>query len=611
MGINYNEKIFKSAPRIPKSLKYWKKKGKIGKEVCLIFHDDMDGIVSAIIMKRYLIKQGFKIVKYGIINYQQGWDAFELDPKLITIALDFSNDFEGLDVYIDHHGTFSEGEQKNRNSIKTATGSAAEGIALQIGESFSNDIKDWIDMIDSARYDDYGIDIRDILDFDFSKILKDKKPKLRFASVVNQMLKRGDHKSFIEVVHSCEYPSIYNIFRLFKLFYPKNNPDWITGVEPDFVEDGIKRLAKVQTNIRGDKNKPGYDSNGKKVIYNNKSDFWKTFANNLKYTDIDINGEVIYNNDRNKKWQIDITSYQIIGNLMFVPNGTWANALRARAVYLQDMDKGIVPDNKKLNFVLLQYGNTLQVADLRSRITDMSENDYPKYINGDKIVDLGEYCDRLLKNFEKHLGYKDNRTKAGGHIGIGSISNIFGNCKNEKYKNIRFLDMFKNKIINDISGVKFSLNIPWNENNKHTHKVRPEEINNKLLDISEIRLEKDVHIENQEKMILNKVISGSENYFFVEFKTDYIKKICEIWEKTNFSEIQNGIIIKKDLEYLKFKNNNKIEQTKIFEEVVNKFNLTDLYLKTPTEKRKNQRKKFKSVINFMVDIVNENKNNMV
>ena len=59
------EILFKSAPRIPKSEKYWKNKGKIGKDVCLIFHDDMDGIVSSILIKNYLINQGFKFVRSG------------------------------------------------------------------------------------------------------------------------------------------------------------------------------------------------------------------------------------------------------------------------------------------------------------------------------------------------------------------------------------------------------------------------------------------------------------------------------------------------------------------------------------------------------------------
>ena len=54
-----------AAPRLPKNEDYWLKRGKSGKNVALYTHDDMDGIFSAIEVKKYLLNAGFKIVKYG------------------------------------------------------------------------------------------------------------------------------------------------------------------------------------------------------------------------------------------------------------------------------------------------------------------------------------------------------------------------------------------------------------------------------------------------------------------------------------------------------------------------------------------------------------------
>ena len=138
MLTKFDDFLFESAPRIPKSEEYWLKKGKSGKDVCLIFHDDLDGITSAIIVKKYLKDHGFSIKKYGIINYQEGWQAFRIDSRLITIALDFAEDIPGCDVYIDHHGVFTEDVRitQQRSSIKTKTGSAAEGIAMQFRSTF-------------------------------------------------------------------------------------------------------------------------------------------------------------------------------------------------------------------------------------------------------------------------------------------------------------------------------------------------------------------------------------------------------------------------------------------------------------------------------------------
>ncbi len=50
------EKTFEeAAPRIPNSPEYWTKKlGKKGKDVMIYTHDDLDGIFSAIAIKKYL-----------------------------------------------------------------------------------------------------------------------------------------------------------------------------------------------------------------------------------------------------------------------------------------------------------------------------------------------------------------------------------------------------------------------------------------------------------------------------------------------------------------------------------------------------------------------------
>lgn len=613
MKTRFNEFLFESAPRIPKSEEYWKKKGKSGKDVCLIFHDDMDGICSAILMKNYLLNQGFKIKQYGIINYQEGWQAFRIDSSLITIALDFAEDIPGVDVYVDHHGKFTDEVRmtQKKGSVKTPTGSAAEGIAQQIGAPFSNDIKNWIDMIDSAKYSDYDVDIRGILNFDLKEIAKSKNAKLNFAAAMNQLLKRSDDRTFIEVVNSCQEPSIYNIYRLFKLFYPKNNPDWRSGKEPEFVEDARVRLATMQKKTRGEGlRNQGFDEDGKKIRFNTFIDFWNAFGKELSYADVDEEGYPIEGSEIMKR-QLKPGVYQLIGNLMYIPSGTWANALRAKAIFNQDMDAGIVPDDPKLNFVLLQYGNTLQVADLRTKIKDMPEEDLPKDKNGNPISNLGQYCENLLKNFEEHLDYQDERTVAGGHWGIGSISNIFGKCKKKNYEGAKFLDMFKNKIISDISGVKWPILTPWNEEEEKKITVKPEEVNKKLLDIEDIRSEAEAATEKKEREILNYLISNNigstkeKRELLGLFKDKTLKKIYDIWQETHFDEITSGVVSTQTIEKCYFKNTTKIEDSELFKKVMFKFGLDDIYETPATDKAKKQRKQLKRILRLMVDMIDE------
>ena len=607
-------KLFESAPRLPKDVNYWLKKGKSGKDVCLILHDDMDGCVSGIIMKNYLLNQGFSIKKYAIINYTEGWKAFKLDPTLINIALDFAEDLPnmpgvvGLDYYCDHHGRFSEevAQTQKKYSIKTPTGSAAEGIAQQLGVPFSNDTKDWIDMIDSAKYSEYEIDIRGILEFDLKEIKKDPKRKLKFAASLNQLLKRSDHKTFIEVVNASEQPSIYNIYRLFKLFYPKNNPNFRTNDETDFVGDAKVRLAEMKKKTKG---------TDTKVRFMSQNDFWKTFAANLPYQEYDDEDEPIIEEDPtssgNYKPQVKPNGYQLIGNLMFVPSGTWANALRAKAIFNQDVDSGLIPDDPKLNFVLLQYGNTLQIADLRTPIKSMSAEDLPKDKNGKPIDNLGKYTESLVENFRQYLGFptekEDDRIKAGGHWGIGSISNIFGKCKIGKYKDIRFLDLFKNKIINDISGVKWDIQMIWSEEQKKPKKAYvPKETNKKMMDIGDVRSEESAIIEKDEREILNYLIINDvkDKKLSFKFKDDTLRKIYNVWLDSNFSELEDGTIKPSDLDSVYFNKTKKIEKSQIFNDVVDAFGFTDIYNNDSVNERDSQRKELKRILKVIFNMYN-------
>ena len=174
--------------------------------------------------------------------------------------------------------------------------------------------------------------------------------------------------------------------------------------------------------------------------------------------------------------------YQLIGKLVFIPTGTWANALRARTIVEKDFMDGKLPIEP--DFIMLQYGGTLQVCSYKK----MNEIEELPVLKGGKVMnDLGEYMTGLLKNFQAHLGYhdpdtsigQDEITVSGGHGGIGSISNIFGKCNKKPFEGCRFLDMFKNKIITDLSGVPFKLATSWGEASES--KGKEPEMDNKVI----------------------------------------------------------------------------------------------------------------------------------
>lgn len=457
-------KLNEAAPRIPNDINYWTSeyKRKKGKNVMIYTHDDLDGIFSAVAVKIYLESKGFSVDGYGIVSYEDSWNLIKLDPSYINIALDFADINLDVDIYIDHHGVFAEHEKeayKKQNAIKTATGSAYEGIMDQLGLPVDSLLLSVIDMVDSAKYEDYGVKWSDILEFKLKDILEKGNAKMTFAGAFNQLIKRSDYKTMIEVIYNAKSVSIYHIYSLFVKIFPMNNKERKTGRDVDFVDDGIKRMDTFKKRSRG--NRP-------KMNIKNQKEFYEMF----------------FSTSDNK---IKPDGYVILGDLVFFPTGTYANALRARAIIEQDIEDGVLPDDFSPKFILLQYGATLQVCTY-GKMLNYKDEELPTLRNGSKMKNLGQYTDDLLKNFQTHLGYKYAKTSSGGHIGIGSVSNVVGEC--EKRDNVKYIDLFKNKIISDLSGIEWKhLDMRWDnpEEEKKEYAKKPIVINQRVIMKDELK----------------------------------------------------------------------------------------------------------------------------
>ena len=484
-----------SAPRIPNDEEYWKKLGKTGKKVMLYFHDDLDGIFSAVAIKKYLLSKDFEIIGYGVVNYQEGWDVVDLNNQYINVAVDFAEITDGIDIYIDHHGDFKEDDDlTGKHAVKTKTYSAYEGIMDQLGLPVDSMVMDVINMVDAAKYDDFGVKWTDLLEWDYDYFKTHKNPKLMFAGVFNQLLKRGDYRTFIEVVDNATEPSIYQIYRLFKLLYPMNNLDWrtmknirnydteaneytiwnqfnagslddqitdkdgnIKDIFADFLSDGSWRLDQMMKRTSGSAEFKGVIRSQRDLV----DDFTEvvSFAETSRSKFAGQSAEVI-----------KLDGYVIIGDMAFVPSGTWANAIRARSIIEKDINSGRLKGVKKEDvlWVLLQYGDTLQMCAFGD-INDYGDDILPQTKEGKPINNLKEYTNDLLKRFKDKLGFNNEDTLSGGHPGIGTISNIGvsryfyegDSGKLNRINNLRYLDLFKNYIIANLSQIPWDISLPW------------------------------------------------------------------------------------------------------------------------------------------------------
>jgi hypothetical protein len=163
-------------------------------------------------------------------------------------------------------------------------------------------------------------------------------------------------------------------------------------------------------------------------------------------------------------------------------------------------------------FILLQYGGTLQVC-AYSNIKEMKN--LPKYPKGPKggqpIDDLGVYMTGVLNNFKEYLNYydpdtsigQDEITVSGGHGGIGSISNIFGSIKVEKEtdeegnqievskiilnnEGKKYIDLFKNIIIRDLSSIEWSFGLKWKEDSESSYTTKEPEMDFKVIPTEDV-----------------------------------------------------------------------------------------------------------------------------
>jgi len=478
MKIKFNEYILneEASVKFPNDLGYWKKKGKRDKDVIIYTHNDMDGIFSAIAMKEYLSNRGFTICGYCVMDYESGWRDITIDKTYINVCVDYAEDNADLDLYIDHHMEEGDLYKKSEFSIKMKSDSCYGLIVRVLGMPTDKYILSVISMIDAAKYDEYNVDIKTILNFNLRDIMKEKDPRLVFAGAFNQLVKRSDYRTIIEVVANGTL-SIYKIFKLFKILYPLNNLSVKRGADkedirhrvlnripleddeelkaiPEFVPDSTERLGKMMGKTLGQYDKP--------TIYNIE-DF-----------------ETFYWNMEENKFKFD--GFVVIKNLVYVPVGTWANALRARALIEMALGK----HDKNIQFILLDYGASLQLAAYRN--IDAAEK-LPVLKGGEVLDDLDKYT-RFLMNFvlPRQFGFKYAGAKSGGHPGIGNLSNVLGRCEKQgTFYGLKFMDLMKNWIIHDITGIKWKLNLIWNENQQEKQEPKEKEINKKVMMMNQIR----------------------------------------------------------------------------------------------------------------------------
>ena len=189
----------------------------------IYFHQDLDGVTTAIAMKRYLENNGFDVVDYEVIQY--GDKEFSIKKQdaegdTMPVLVDFAHGKPMFVIHTDHHDRQAGAEDTKSTSFRGAR-SNVETISQIISpkELFpSSDIK-LISTVDSADFAKYNLTPDQVVNylwrFDKDKSLQDNKFLLGF--VINKLLLAFKNKpNFLEDLVRNSEPSLLSILQSIK-----------------------------------------------------------------------------------------------------------------------------------------------------------------------------------------------------------------------------------------------------------------------------------------------------------------------------------------------------------------------------------------------------------
>jgi hypothetical protein len=181
----------------------------------IYFHQDLDGVTTALAMKKYLERYGIETVDAEVIQYGTSEFAIkkpDASGKIMPVLVDFAHGKPMFLIHTDHHDTqagaeFTKSKQfsHSRSNVKTVSDVISPNDLF-----YGTDIQA-ISTIDSADFIRYNITPQDILNFNF----KNSSAKNRFMLmfIVNKWLLTFKSKDrFLEtLVLECT-PSAINLY---------------------------------------------------------------------------------------------------------------------------------------------------------------------------------------------------------------------------------------------------------------------------------------------------------------------------------------------------------------------------------------------------------------
>jgi len=186
----------------------------------IYFHQDLDGVTTALAMKNYLENNGIEVVDAEIIQYgDKEFAVKKLDAQgdTMPVLVDFAHGKPMFVVHTDHHDSQTGVEGDTSTSFRPSRSNVATlSQIMSPTDIFPSEDITLISTVDSADFARFGLKPEDIMNFVF-KLQKDKnlqQNKMALGLATNKLLLAFKNKpGFLEELVMTSEPSLMNIFQ--------------------------------------------------------------------------------------------------------------------------------------------------------------------------------------------------------------------------------------------------------------------------------------------------------------------------------------------------------------------------------------------------------------
>lgn len=211
----------------------------------IYFHQDLDGVTTAIAMKKYLESNGIDVVDTEVIQYgDKEFSVKKMDAQgdTMPVLVDFAHGKPMFVIHTDHHDRQAGAEETGAKSFRPSR-SNVETISQIVSpkDLFPEVDLRLISTVDSADYAKYDISPEQVMNYIF-KLDKDKSSrenKFALGLVLNKLLLAFKNKpKFLENLVMNSQPSLYSILDQIKQEMRGRNlpsPEMLKKNQEDYV----------------------------------------------------------------------------------------------------------------------------------------------------------------------------------------------------------------------------------------------------------------------------------------------------------------------------------------------------------------------------------------